>query len=388
MAYDFNKTVNRYDTFSIKYDPPSRGKPQDVLPMWVADMDFPAPGCVTDALARYCEFGIFGYSEPDAAYFEVMRDWFARRFNWRVEREWLAITPGVVTALFIGIRALTNPGDGVLIQQPVYYPFEGAVRQTGRKLLVNPLCYENGHYTIDFDDFECKLKQAKLFILCSPHNPVGRVWTQDELSRMGELCLKHGVAVIADEIWQDLVYPGHRHLVFADLSPELADITITATSPSKSFNLAGLQLANIFISNPFLRDKYNRAYWESGLGQPSLMGLVSGRAAYEHGTEWLQALLAYLGENMAVLHDFLKENIPQIKPIKTEATYLAWLDCTALGMSAQALDDSITHQAKLWLSDGRIFGAGGEGFTRMNVACPRAVLLDALSRLKNVRISE
>ena len=214
MKYNFNKIVNRQETYSMKHDPVSRGKPKDVIPMWVADMDFPAPPCVTSAIEEYARHGIFGYSEPDAAYVATIQSWFLQRFNWHVEREWLIVTVGVVNAIYVAVRALTEIGDGVVIQQPVYYPFELSVRQTGRKLLVNQLVYENERYVIDFDDFEAKIKQAKMFILCNPHNPVGRVWTREELTRMGEICLKHNVTVVADEIWQDFIYPNHKHLVF------------------------------------------------------------------------------------------------------------------------------------------------------------------------------
>ncbi|MCL1878850.1 MAG: pyridoxal phosphate-dependent aminotransferase [Defluviitaleaceae bacterium] len=383
MAKIFDKIIDRYGTYSIKYDPVSRGRPQDVLPMWVADMDFAAPSCVTDALTECVRHGIFGYSDPDAAYFDVVQGWFFRRFNWSVEREWLVNTPGVVNAMYVAVRALTEAGDGVVIQQPVYYPFESAVRHT-RKLLVNRLVYENEKYVIDFDDFENKIKQAKLFILCSPHNPVGRVWTRNELMRMGEICLKHGVYIFADEIWQDFVFSGHKHLVFSALAPEFADITITATAPSKTFNTAGLQHANIFIPDKTMRNKFKREYAACGLSQASITGLVSCKAAYEHGEEWLDALLVYLSGNMSLIRDFLGERLPKIRPVEPEGTYLAWLNCSALGFSPQELDEIITTKAKLWLSSGTIFGAGGEGFTRINAACPRAVLKDALVRLERV----
>ena len=380
MGHDFNKTVNRYDTYSMKYNPLAHGKPEDVQPMWVADMDFPAPPCVTDALTRYCEFGIFGYSEPDAAYFEVVQNWFLERFGWRVDREWIAITPGVVNAIYIAIRALTNVGDGVVIQQPVYYPFESAVRHTGRKLLINQLVYENGHYSINFEDFEDKIKQAKLFILCSPHNPVGRVWTRGELIRMGEICLKYGVVVIADEIWQDLIYTNHQHFVFASLAPEFLDITITTTSPSKTFNLAGLQHANIFISDRSMYSRFVCEYLSSGLSQPNLMGLVACKAAYEYGAGWLGELISYLAGNMSLIRHYLLLNTSKVKVIEPEGTYLAWLDCSALEMPPGHLDELITHKAKLWFNDGAKFGAGGEGFLRINAACPREVINSALYR--------
>jgi cystathionine beta-lyase len=383
MKYDFDRVINRSNTYSIKYEPSWRGKPDDVLPLWVADMDFATPPCVQEALASRAQHGIFGYSEPDADYFNVMRKWFEERFGWTTERDWLTITPGVVNALYLAIRALTKPGDGVVIQQPVYYPFESGIKKTGRQLLVNELVYSGGCYSIDFDDFETKIKQAKLFILCNPHNPVGRVWKPDELGRMGEICLRHGVIVIADEIHEDFIFHGNSHLVFAALNKEFANITVTFTSPSKTFNLAGLLCANIFISNKELREKFKEEYAGCGLSQPGVMGLVACKAAYQDGAEWLEQLLDYLAGNMVFLKTYLSQHIPKIKLVEPEGTYLAWLDCGELGVSAQNLDIALT-KGKLWLSSGLSFGKGGGGFERMNVACPRSILYNALERLKNV----
>jgi cystathionine beta-lyase len=388
MKYDFDRVIDRRNTYSIKYDPISRGKPEDVLPLWVADMDFAAPPCVIDALVSHATHGIFGYSEPDVAYFYVIRNWFEKRFNWNVEREWLTVTPGVVSALYIAVCALTEPGDGIVIQQPVYYPFESSVRQTERKLLVNELGFNDGRYTIDFDDFEDKIKEAKLFVLCNPHNPVGRVWTSEELVRMGEICLRHGVTVIADEIHQDFIFPGHKHLVFAALDSRFAGITVTCTSPSKTFNLAGLLHANIFISNETLRGKFKQEYARCGLSQLGVMGLTACKAAYQGGEDWLEQLLVYLAGNMSLIKEFLQTHIPTIKFIEPEGMYLAWLDCSGLGLSAQELDKLITEKCKLWLSSGRSFGKGGGGFQRMNAACPRSVLREALQQLKNVNGDE
>jgi cystathionine beta-lyase len=382
MKYDFDSVIDRSNSYSIKHEPSWRGKPEGVLPMWVADMDFAAPPCVQEALAFRAKHGIFGYSEPDAAYFDVIRKWFEERFNWTTERDWLTITPGVVTALYIAVRALTNPGDGVVIQQPVYYPFESSIRQTGRQLLVNELVYSDGRYSIDFGDFEEKIKQAKLFVMCNPHNPAGRVWNNDELTRMGEICLRHGVIVIADEIHEDFIFPGHKHIVFASLGDDFADITVTCTSPSKTFNLAGLLHANIFISNKILRGKFKEEYSHFGLSQPGVMGIIACKAAYEGGAEWLEQLLDYLTGNMLFLKTYLSDHIPKIKLVEPEGTYLAWLDCSGLGLTAQKLDETLTHKAQLWLSAGYTFGKGGSGFERMNVACPRSVLHNALERLK------
>jgi cystathionine beta-lyase len=384
MKYDFDRVIDRSNSYSIKYEPSWRGKPADVLPLWVADMDFASPPCVQEALISRAKHGIFGYSEPDAEYFDVTRKWFEERFNWTVQRDWLTITPGVVTALYIAVRALTETGDGIVIQQPVYYPFESSIKKTGRRLLVNELIYSDGHYSIDFEDFEEKIKQAKMFIMCNPHNPVGRVWKLEELTHMGEICLRHGVTVIADEIHEDFIFPGQKHLVFAALNGDFADITVTCTSPSKTFNLAGLLHANIFISNNELRDKFKEEYARCGLSQPGVMGLVACKAAYEGGTQWLEQLLDYLAGNISFLKTYLCGHIPKIKLIEPEGTYLAWLDCNALGISPEKLDETLTRKGKLWLSAGLSFGKGGKGFERINVACPRSVLHNALERLKNV----
>ncbi|MDR2575084.1 MAG: pyridoxal phosphate-dependent aminotransferase [Treponema sp.] len=384
MKYDFDTVVDRSNSYSIKYEPSWRGKPDDALPLWVADMDFATPVCVREALVSRAQHGIFGYSEPDTGYFDVTRKWFEERFNWTVERDWLTITPGVVNALYLAVRALTKPGDGIVIQQPVYYPFESSVSKTGRQLFVNELFYSGGKYSIDFEDFETKIKQAKMFILCNPHNPVGRVWKRDELERMGEICLRHNVIVIADEIHEDFVFPGHKHLVFAALNRDFADMTVTCTSPSKTFNLAGLLCANIFISNKELREEFNREYNGCGLSQPGVMGLVACKAAYEDGAEWLGELLDYLAGNMLFLKTYLSKHISKIKLIEPEGTYLAWLDCNELGISANKLDEALINKGKLWLSSGLSFGKSGNGFERMNVACPHPVLQNALERLKSV----
>jgi cystathionine beta-lyase len=383
VKYDFNLVIDRRGTYSIKHDPAAYGMPDDILPMWVADMDFQAPPCVAAALEERVRHGVYGYSRPDEGYFDAAAGWLERRFGWRVRREWLVITQGVVNAIHIAIKALGEPGDGVVIQQPVYYPFEQAVRNTGRRLLVNELVYSNGLYSIDFDDFEDKIKQAKLFILCSPHNPVGRVWTRDELERMGGICLRYGVTVISDEIHQDFVYPGRRHIVFAGLDPGLEGLTVTCTAPSKTFNLAGLPLSNIFIQNKELRDRFIREYANCGLGQPGVMSIAACKAAYEAGEEWLDELLLYLGGNVSMIREFLQARVPKIRLVEPEGTYLAWLDCTGLGFSAKELDDLVVQKAKLWLDGGDMFGASGAGFQRLNTASPRSILHNALTRLES-----
>lgn len=386
MKYNFDEVVDRRNTDSIKYDFAKKlGKPEGVLPLWVADMDFRTPPCVIDALMDKSRHGIFGYSQTRNDYFDTLRNWFSKQFGWSIQPEWLVKTPGVVFAINTAIRALTDEGDAVLIQQPVYHPFSGAVLNNKRKLVVNRLVNSQGRYTIDFEDFEDKIvrSKVKLFILCSPHNPVGRVWTREELTRLGDICLKNRVIVISDEIHADFVYPGHRHLVFADIKPEFLENTITCTAPTKTFNLAGLQISNIFIPNTDIRHKFKKELSRIGYGDPGIMGIVACRAAYEGGYEWLMELREYLTGNLNFLRSFLQAKLPQIKLVEPEGTYLVWLDFRALGLDDNALDDLIVNRAGLWLDAGPKFGAGGEGFQRINIGCPRSTLEKALTQLEN-----
>jgi Bifunctional PLP-dependent enzyme with beta-cystathionase and maltose regulon repressor activities len=382
---DFDDIIARRDTDSLKYDfAARRGMPEGLLPLWVADMDFRTPPCVVEALVEKSRHGIFGYSESREAYFDVLQGWFARRFNWQIQREWLVKTPGVVFAICTAIRALTNEGDAVLIQQPVYYPFTESVRANKRKLIVSELRYDGGGYTMDFEDFEQRIIKhgVKLFVFCSPHNPVGRVWTRGELIRMGEICAKHGVLVVSDEIHADFVYPGVAHPIFADLKPEFADISVTCTAPTKTFNLAGLQISNIFVSNRSVRNRIRQEIARCGYSQLNIMGLVACKAAYAQGEEWLEELKAYLTGNLAFLREYLQAHIPQIRLVEPQGTYLVWLDCKALGLGDKALDEFIVHRAKLWLDGGTMFGQGGSGFQRVNIACPRSILKQALEQLE------
>ena len=387
MIYNFDKCVDRRNTDSLKYDfAQKRGKPENILPLWVADMDFQAPHEVLGVLADKAAHGIFGYSDAAGSdYFDALSSWYNERFGWTIQPEWLVKTPGVVFAICNAIRALTKAGDAVLIQQPVYYPFSTSILDNDRKLVISELIYKDGSYSIDFEDFKNKIVQndVKLFILCSPHNPVGRVWTKDELTAMGDICIKHGVLVISDEIHADFVYPGHKHLVFAGLKSEFSDITITCTAPSKTFNLAGLQISNIFVSNADIRRQLRQEINRAGYSQPNLMGLVACRAAYQHGAQWLDELKAYLVENLALARRFLEEELPRIRLVEPEGTYLIWLDCRALGLSDKELDDLMVYKAGLWLDAGTMFGAGGNGFQRINIACSRKVLIEALGRLKS-----
>jgi cystathionine beta-lyase len=384
--YDFDTVVDRRGTLSLKYDLASeRGLPDDILPLWVADMDFTSPPAVLDALTERIRHGFFGYSDAtDNGYFNALSRWYEKRFGWQIRPEWLVKTPGVVFAICTAIRALTEPGDTVLIQQPVYYPFGSSVRENERRLAVNPLIYEDGRYRIDFEGMERLIaeERVKLFILCSPHNPVGRVWTREELALVGDICVRHGVYVVADEIHADFIYPGHSHRVFASIKPEFSEMSIICTAPTKTFNLAGLQISNIFIPNEKIRLPFIREIRRTGYSQPNLMGLIACRAAYEQGEAWLEELIKYLEDNLSLLRTFLRENLPNIGLVEPEGTYLAWLDFRALGLSDREIDGILLHKARIWLDAGSMFGTGGEGFQRINIACPRSILREALERLK------
>jgi cystathionine beta-lyase len=382
---NFDEIIKRTDTDSLKYDfAARRGMPEGLLPLWVADMDFRTPPCIVEALVDKSRHGIFGYSESRGDYFEILRSWYERRFGWEIEPGWLVKTPGVVFAICAAIRVLTQKGEAVLIQQPVYYPFSESITANDRELVVNELVYSDGRYHIDFEDFEQKIVRhgVKLFILCSPHNPVGRVWTRDELIRIGDICVKHGVLVVADEIHADFVYPGYEHTVFASLKPEFADISIICTAPTKTFNLAGLQISNIFIPNGKVRLRIRQEITRFGYSQVNVMGIVACKAAYAQGEEWLEDLKSYLTENLAFLRGFIRTRIPAIRLVEPEGTYLIWLDCRELGKSDRALDELIVSRARLWLDGGTMFGQGGSGFQRINIACPKALLKQALEQLE------
>ena len=384
MPINFDEIIDRRNTSCLKHDfAVERGYPADILPFWVADMDFRAPAPVIDALKVRAEHGIFGYTQVKDDYFAVLQNWFRTRHDWTVERRELILTPGVVFAIATAIRAFTIKGDAVLIQQPVYYPFANMIRQNERVIVDNPLRLIEGRYEIDFADFEQKIieHRVKLFILCSPHNPVGRVWTRAELEQIAAVCLRHNVIVVADEIHEEFVRPGFRHVPFASLSEKAAAITVTCTSPSKTFNLAGLQISNIFIRNTQLRRRFKEELGRTGYDEPNTLGLTGAKAAYEHGAEWLTQLLAYIEENHARTKSFLAAHLPKVQIIEPEGTYLLWLDFRAYGLSDEALNEKIIREAHLWLDDGPIFGTGGSGFQRINIACPWATLETGLQNL-------
>ena len=385
MSFDFDRIIDRRGTDSIKFDfAVEFGLPADALPLWVADMDFQAPEGVLKAARVSVDHGIFGYTGVKPDYFEAVSGWFERRFDWRVEPDWLVRTPGVVFALSMAVRAFTRPGESVLIQPPVYAPFFRVVRANGRKLVESPLVCRDGRYTMDFEDFERKIvdNDVRMFILCSPHNPTGRVWTAEELRRLGEICLKHDVIVASDEIHCDFTYPGHPHTPFIKAVPELLNRALVCTAPSKTFNLAGLQVSNIFIPDEGLRRRFSDEVEATGWGGLNNVGQAACKAAYREGDAWLDALLLYLRGNVDYMRDFLRDNLPMLRLIEPEGTYLTWVDFSALGLDRDGLHDLIANKARLWLDDGYIFGSQGEAFQRFVLACPRATLAEALKRLK------
>ncbi len=385
MKYDFSQVIERNNTLSIKYDfAKERKKPSGLLSLWVADMDFPVAQEIKDALIERCNHGIFGYSEVKTPYYEVIAKWYQEKFNWSTKKQWLVKTPGVVAAIANAIRAFTNIGDAVLIQKPVYYPFFLTIEDNQRKVVNNSLVYKNGRYEMDFVDFEEKIisHKVKLFVLCSPHNPVGRVWNKEELLKLGDICLKHKVIVVADEIHADFVYHGHQHQVFANLKTDYQEITVTCTAPSKTFNIAGLQVSNIFIANENLRKKFKQELKKTANADINVMGLIACQAAYSQGEDWLRQVKIYIAENLEYVKTFLRDNLPQVKLVEPEGTYLLWLDFRELNLTEEELEDLIINKAKLWLDGGTMFGTEGVGFQRINIACPQKILIQAFTQLK------
>lgn len=381
MKYDFDTEIDRRGKNCLKYDfAAERGKPEGLLPLWVADMDLPAAEEIKQALHEAVEHGIYGYSEVKEPYFNAVRDWMLNCHGWEVKGEWMVKTPGIVYAIAAAVRAFTKEGDGVMLQNPGYYPFGQVVRDNGRVVADNTLREDSGRYTMDYEDMERQIVESnvKLFLLCSPHNPVGRVWTEEELRRLGEICLKHGVLIVCDEIHHDFVFPGHRHHVFAGLDERFQKITITCTAPSKTFNIAGLQISNIFIPDGKLREAFIKEIDKTGYSQLNQMGLVACEAAYRYGRDWLDQLLVYLRGNLDFARDFIGREMPGVRLVEPEGTFLLWLDCRDLRISDDELDRLVTEKAKLWLDGGRMFGPCGAGYQRINMACPRTTLERAL----------
>lgn len=384
MSFDFDKITDRSKTYAIKYDlAKARNKPEDAISLWVADMDFPTAPCIQKALAERATHGIFGYSRPDERYYDALEKWYKTRHGYSFERDWVVNTPGVVFAIATAIKAYTKDGDGVLIQKPVYYPFFNMINALDRKVVNSPLEFKNGHYEINFEDFEKQIVEndVKLFLLCSPHNPGGRVWSKAELEKIAEICLRHKVIVVSDEIHSDITFGDNVHTVFGNISKEAAENSIICTAPSKSFNLAGLQFSNIFIPNADLRKKFQKEVDKTGYDEPSLTGIVAAVAAYSEGGEWFDAAKKYIWENIQFAAKYLEEHNPKIKAIIPEGTYLLWLDFSETGLSDAEINEKVLRQAKVWLDAGSMFGKEGEMFQRINCATPRAVLEKALKNI-------
>ncbi len=392
MKYDFDVICSRQGTSCAKWDAVKTifGS-EDVIPMWVADMDFPAAAPIVEALKRRAEHEFYGYSHAGPGLIEAVVDRLKRKFDWKIEPEWVVLTPGVIPALNIAIRALTHPGDEIILQEPVYYPFFPAVRQSGCQIATNQLKLVDGRYEMDFADLESKFQpkpgmhdapsRVRAIVLCNPHNPIGRVWNREELTRLGEIVIGHGAIVISDEIHCELLYRGVRHTPFAAISDEFARNSIVCMAPSKTFNLPGLAASSIIIPDKKLRDSFNALRLGIVHG-PNIFGLVAMEAAYRYGDEWLEQLLDYLQANLDFTLGYFAEKIPTIKPIRPQGTYLLWLDCRALGLDDLALREFMRTKAKVGLDDGFLFGAGGSGFQRMNIACPRGILKEALERIE------
>lgn len=384
MQYNFDKVIDRFHTASVKWDEQEKLFGQkDLLPLWVADMDFQLPAPVLEAMRARVDHGIFGYTERPESYYEAVIGWMQRRHGWQIQKEWICYCPGVVPALSYLVQSFTKPGEKVMIQPPVYPPFSGVVTANGREVVENPLKYEDGRLTMDFDDMRSKMDpDVKLFILCNPHNPGGRVWTREELTELGNICMENNVMVISDEIHGDLVLKGHTHIPFASISDEFAQHSIVCTAPSKTFNMAGLQTSNIIIANEEWRNAFQHTLNILSLRLTNTFGVVATESAYRYGDEWLDQLLEYLQGNLAFLTSFIESRIPKIKVVQPEATYLVWLDCRELGLDEKSLQRFLLTQAKVAVNQGYTFGQGGEQFIRLNIACPRSILEEGLKRIE------
>jgi cystathionine beta-lyase len=383
MKYNFDEIISRKGTNCIKYDALERffGS-KEVLPLWVADMDFKTPDFIVDAIKKRTEHEIFGYTFRGDSYYDSIIGWLKRRHNWEIQKGWISFSPGVVAGLTFGIEAFSKPGDGVVVQPPVYFPFFDCVKGTKRRMIENPLKIENGRYTFDFEDLKAKIdKKTKLLLLCNPQNPGGAVFSKEELTELATICMENKIMVISDEIHSDLIFEGHKHIPFASLSDEIAQNCMVSMAPSKTFNVAGFSSSVVIIPNKTKFARYERAIGVGHLYMGNIFGSVAMEAAYTHGDEWLDQMLAYVWENYQLLETFFKTKLPKVKVMKPEATYLIWLDFRAYGMKNKELMKFTVENAKVGLNDGGRFGTGGDGWLRINIGCPRSVLVEALERL-------
>lgn len=384
MSFNFNKIIDRTNNFSAKWSEMNKNfGTNDLLPMWVADMDFLTAPCIMEALKDRLEQGIFGYTTRPSSYNESIVNWLDNRFSWKIKKEWLMFSPAVITSISLLIQNLTQKNDKIMIQEPVYSPFHNIVELNERDLVISPLIkLDDGSYIMDYEDIEAKIKDVKIFILCNPHNPVGRVWTREELTRLGQICLKHNVIVISDEIHSDIILKNHKHTPFASISKEFCKNTITCMAPTKTFNLAGLQSSFLVMSNPYYYEVMDRAFSTLDIKRNNAFSLVATEAAYNYGEDWLDELIKYIEDNVDFAIEYIKTNIPKLKVKKPEGTYLLWVDFNSLNVDEKDLKDALINKGKVALNSGSSFGIGGDGYYRINLACPRAMVLEALKRIE------
>lgn len=384
MSFNFNKIIDRTNNFSAKWSEMNKNfGTNDLLPMWVADMDFLTAPCIMEALKDRLEQGIFGYTTRPSSYNESIVNWLDNRFSWKIKKEWLMFSPAVITSISLLIQNLTQKNDKIMIQEPVYSPFHNIVELNERDLVISPLIkLDDGSYIMDYEDIEAKIKDVKIFILCNPHNPVGRVWTREELTRLGQICLKHNVIVISDEIHSDIILKNHKHIPFASISKEFCKNTITCMAPTKTFNLAGLQSSFLVMSNPYYYEVMDRAFSTLDIKRNNAFSLVATEAAYNYGEDWLDELIKYIEDNVDFAIEYIKTNIPKLKVKKPEGTYLLWVDFNSLNVDEKDLKDALINKGKVALNSGSSFGIGGDGYYRINLACPRAMVLEALKRIE------
>lgn len=380
LRYNFDKVIDRRNSASYKWDQSEKlfGN-ANILPLWVADMDFQPPQEVVDIVKERAALGIYGYTFRTQGYYDAIMAWQKKRHGWNVSQSWIASSPGVVTSLSLLVDLLTEPGDAVILQSPVYYPFYDVIRMNERKIVKNPLVLKDGQYRIDFEHLETLMREgARCMLFCSPHNPGGRVWTEDELRQLGALALRYNVKIISDEIHEDLVFKPHRHIPLASLSEDLAEITATCIAPSKTFNLAGLQSSCVLIPNAKLKRAFEHKLKTLSIHMDSYFGGAATEASYRHGEEWLDALMEYLERNLNFLMSFFKRELPQCNVIKPEGTYLVWVDCSAISSDPERLKRLMYDEAKVAFNEGSMFGEEGKGFLRINIACPRSILEQGL----------
>ena len=384
MKFNFDKIIDRTNNFSAKWSEMNKNfGTNNLLPMWVADMDFLTAPCVMEALKDRLEQGIFGYTTRPSSYNESIVNWLDNRFSWKINQEWLMFSPAVITSISLLIQNLTQKNDKIMIQEPVYSPFHNIVESNERNLVISALVkLDDGSYVMDYEDIEAKIKDVKVFILCNPHNPVGRVWTREELTRLGEICLKHNVLVISDEIHSDIILKNHKHTPFASISKEFRENTITCMAPTKTFNLAGLQSSFLVISNPYYYEVMDKAFSILDIKRNNAFSLVATEAAYNYGEDWLYELIKYIEDNVDFAIDYIKNHIPQLKVKKPEGTYLLWVDFSNLNVDKEDLKNALINKGRIALSDGSSFGIGGAGYYRINLACPRSIVLEGLKRIE------